>query len=370
MTKKRVKTQSSTLSPPVINNRKLPIGAVDKRIKISVASTIPTMEAINAKKKRYTAISFFSGIGGSSVGLKWAGFNVLYANEFVPNAAHNYKLNAPDTIVDRRDIRKINAKKLMAKLGLKRGQLDLMDASPPCKVFSPAQARKQGAELGCILPYSEGIKQRVDDLFLEAIRMLRGFMPKTFIMENVEGLSEHVNRGILVEVLDGMENAGYLVEARILDGSRMGIPQKRRRLIFVGIRKDLVRKFGLKPVFPAPTENEAYVSDFLPHIAKVKTAAGFKSSQRAYDAITASDHSIGYTGLFSRGGWVETVKGNHRRFTINELYRMFGFPDDFKLVGSFVQRWERLGRSHAPPMMYAVARLVAKELRKIGDHNE
>lgn len=332
---------------------------------ISTPSSIPTMEKINAKKKKYKAISFFSGIGGSSVGLKWAGFDVLYANEFIPNAAHNYKLNAPDTRVDSRDIRKIDPEKLLVKLGLKRGELDLMDASPPCKVFSPAQARKQGAELGCVLPYSEGVHQRVDDLFFEATRMLDFIKPKMFIMENVEGLSEHVNRGILIEVFDSMKKAGYVVEARVLDGSRMGIPQKRRRLIFVGVRKDLHRKYGLTPQFPKPSINEAYVADFLPHIVRVKTAAGFKSASRAYDAITASDHSIGFTGLFSRGGWIETASGEKRRFTINELYRMFGFPDDFKLVGSFVQQWERLGRSHAPPMMYAVARLAARELSKI-----
>ncbi len=346
-----------------INQRKLPIGALDKAVKIDKPSSVPTMKKILAMKKPFKAASFFSGCGGASVGLKWAGFDVIYANEFVPNAAHNYKLNAPGVVLDKRDIRKVRGPEVLKRLGLKPGQLDLLDGSPPCKVFSSSKAHTQGSELGLVLPYSEGIKQRVDDLFFEQIRLIKVIKPRTFILENVEGLGDHVNRGVLVEILNAIEKAGYTVEARILDGSRMGIPQKRRRMIFVGVRNDLV-KLGFAPVFPKPQTKESTVAEFLPHIVKVKTTKGFRASNRAYDCITASDHSIGYTGLFSRGGWVETASGKHRRFTINELHRMFGFPDDFKLEGSFVQRWERLGRSHSPVMMHAVAQEVADKILK------
>ncbi len=345
----------------MISERKLPIGATLKEPKIATKPYVPSMAKINAKPKRFKAMSFFSGCGGGSTGLKMAGFDVLYANEFVPNAAHNYKLNAPSTLVDKRDIRKVRGPELLKKFGLKRGQLDLLEASPPCKLFSKAQARKGGADLGCVIPYSEGIKQRVDDLFMEQIRILRVVMPKVFVMENVDGMADHVNRGILAEVMEQMEQSGYVIEARILDGSYLGVPQKRRRLIFIGVRKDLARA-GLKPVFPKPSKTQTTVSEVLPHIAKIRTPSGFQPANQPYNCITASDHSIGFTAKFSQGAWVETVNGEKRRFTIGELRRMFSFPDDFKLEGSYIQQFERLGRSHLPLQMYKVASLIADEI--------
>lgn len=345
-----------------VNSRKMPIGATWEEPTLTVPPYMPSMGKINAKKKKYTAFSFFSGTGGSSTGLKMAGFAVLYANEFVPNALHNYRLNAPDTVVDKRDIRKVRGPELLKKFGLKRGQLDLLEGSPPCKAFSHAQARKGGDDFGKVIPYSEGVKQRVDDLFFEQIRLIEYLKPRTISLENVDGLARHVNRGILIEVIEKLEDAGYVVEARILDGAFLGVPQHRRRLIIVGVRKDIVKKLGVHPVFPKPNKREATVAEHLPHIVKIRTPRGFESANQAYGTITASDHSIGYTALFSNGAWVETKDGTRRRFTIGELKRMFSFPDDFKLEGSFIQQFERLGRSHLPMQMYRVASMIAKEI--------
>jgi DNA (cytosine-5)-methyltransferase 1 len=339
---------------------KLPKGASAKIIEFKQPSRVPSITEINDKPKRWKALSFFSGCGGGSTGLKWAGFDVLYANEFVPNAAKNYKLNSPSTIVDTRDIRKVTGKSILKKLGLKRGQVDLIEASPPCKGFSSTRASKKGSDFGVIVKYSEGIKQRIDDLFFEFLRIADEIKPKVFVMENVDGLANHVNKGILVEILDNVERIGYTVEARILDLSLLGWPQRRKRMIFVCVRNDLVKK-GFKPVFPKPAEKEATVASMFPYIERIRIGSGFVSPDRASPCITASDHSIGFTARFSCGGWIETRNG-YRRYTIQELKRMFGFPDDFQLKGSFIQQWERLGRSHAPPQMYKIAKTIEKHI--------
>ncbi len=229
-----------------------------------------------------------------------------------------------------------------------------------CKGFSNARALKKGDDFGVEVKYSEGIKQRVDDLFFEQVRLINDLKPKVAVLENVDGLANHINRGILVEILDAIEAIGYTVEARILDLSYLGFPQRRKRMIFVCVRRDLV-KFGLLPVFPAPREKATVLTDFFPYIERVKIGKGFVSANRPSPCITASDHSIGFTGKFSCGGWIE-AGGKYRRFTIQELKRMFGFPDDFRLLGDFIQQWERLGRCQAPPQMYLIARKIVKEI--------
>lgn len=83
----------------------------------------------------YSAVSTFSGCGGSCLGYRMAGFKVLWASEFIPAAQGVYKLNHPDSILDTRDIRKVKPEEILEAIGLKKGELDLMDGSPPCASF-------------------------------------------------------------------------------------------------------------------------------------------------------------------------------------------------------------------------------------------
>ena len=94
--------------------------------------TIPSMQDINRLKKRYTCVSTFSGCGGSSTSNKLAGLNVLWANEFIPAAQDTYRENHPSTILDCRDIRQVTAKDILKATGLKKGELDMFEGSPPC----------------------------------------------------------------------------------------------------------------------------------------------------------------------------------------------------------------------------------------------
>ena len=98
---------------------------------------LPSMEDIKkVKSNGYKVISTFSGCGGSSLGYKLAGYKVIWANEFIPRAAEVYKLNHNGVTINSNDIRKINPEDILKETGLKKGELDLLDGSPPCATFS------------------------------------------------------------------------------------------------------------------------------------------------------------------------------------------------------------------------------------------
>lgn len=321
---------------------------------------MPTMREINAMRKKYTCVSTFSGCGGSSTGNKLAGFDVLYANEFIPAAQDTYRANHPSTHLDVRDIRKVSAKEILKITGLKKGELDLFEGSPPCSAFSTAGTRESG--WGTTKKYSDDAEQRVDDLFFEYVRLLKGLMPKVFVAENVDGLVKGVAKGYFIEIFNALQACGYHVEARVLNSAFLGVPQARRRLIFVGVRKDL----GYMPVFPKPRKVPLTVREVLPNIAYIKTKAQgmltYVPSTVPSPTITASDGSTSETAGFSCGGFVEDKRGDRRKYKISELRKLFSFPEDFVLTGDFEQRWERLGRSVPPLMMYAVGKNIIRHI--------
>lgn len=336
-----------------------------------VPFAVPSIKKINNHPKRYKSISLFAGCGGSSTGMKMAGFDVIYANEFVDIAADTYAANAAShTKVDRTDIRKIKFTSLMRELGLKEGELDHMDGSPPCSSFSTAGKREE--DWGKEKAYSEDKVQRTDDLFHEFCRALRAFKPKTFDAENVSGLVKGMAKGYFREIAKHLEDCGYVVAAQLLDASWLGVPQARQRIVFVGVRKDIAKKYGFKPVFPKPLYRQVTVRECLPDIARIKTKVQsvikYVDSNRPNSTITASDSLTSPTAKFSDGGYIETFGGEQRKYDIDELRVICGFPKDFKLLGTYEQQFERLGRSHVPVQMYWVCKTIADEiLDKIGD---
>jgi DNA (cytosine-5)-methyltransferase 1 len=132
---------------------------------------LPSMEDIKkVEPNGYKVVSTFSGCGGSSLGYKLAGYKVIWANEFIPRAAEVYKLNHNGTPINSNDIRNIKPEDILKETGLKKGELDLLDGSPPCATFSMSGKREQ--HWNKVKKYSD-TKQRTDDLFLEYIRILR-----------------------------------------------------------------------------------------------------------------------------------------------------------------------------------------------------
>lgn len=351
--------------------------------------SIPSMKEINnLEKNGFKVISTFSGGGGSCLGYKMAGYDVIWANEFIPEAQKTYRANFSDTILDKRDIREIDPEDILKATGLKKGELDIFDGSPPCSAFSVAGRREKG--WGEVKAYSD-TKQRVDDLFFEYIRILEGLQPKVFIAENVPGLTKGKAKGYFKLILKALKEAGYRVKVKKLIASRLGCPQKRERLIFVGVRKDL----GLEPVFPEPFSYEYTIRDAFQNLPgsnrksaewvfdniknykiyqmitqlpiNPKKAIGadeitgnswFSLVRPSYDlpcpTITAT------TGCLSAASVVHPYED--RKFTIEELKRLTTIPDDFILTGGYKEQAERLGRMVPSIMMKNIAKTIEEEI--------
>lgn len=366
---------------------------------------VPDMVDINRIKWNGLKVaSTFSGTGGSCLGYRLAGYKVVWANEFIPIAQESYRANFPDTRLDCRDIKLVKPQDIFDVTGLKEGELDLFDGSPPCQSFSSAGKREKGWGKG--KTYENGIKQNNEDLFFEYIRLLEGLKPKVFIAENVSGLVKGTAKGYFIEILKRLKACGYNVEAKLLDAQWLGVPQARQRIIFIGVRNDL----GLSPVFPKPLPYRYSVRDALPHVSAIMQWGQFENKSGERERISSnlpsptvrassggSQHFTAEVVIHDTGNFASCVpitdkpcpsitigingsnschyliagKGNgdtetgrkpdgieRRKFTIDELKRICAFPDDFILRGSYAQQWERLGNSVPPVMMQHIATAV------------
>lgn len=183
-----------------------------------------------------TAVGSFSGCGGASLGLRMAGWRVAAAIEFVPEAARTYRANFPDTHVFEQDIRTLDPRDVLRVAGKDVGELDLFEGSPPCASFSSAGMRERG--WGTEKRYSD-VRQQTDDLFDHYVRMIEGMRPRAFLAENVPGME----MGDALEYKQRAGNAlaalGYSVRAEVVNAAAFGVPQERRRLIFIGLRRDV-----------------------------------------------------------------------------------------------------------------------------------
>lgn len=234
------------------------------------------------------AVGSFSGCGGSTLGMKLAGWNVEAAVEFIPAAAETYRANFPFTQLLERDVRKVTPEEILNLLGLSEGELDCFEGSPPCASFSSAGSGSK--HWGKEKKYSDS-KQRTDDLFFEWLRILRGLMPRTFIAENVPGmlttkaLGEYTHR-----ITKLLGECGYRVTARVLNAASYGVPQERRRLIFVGVRMDVPGEF----VWPAPTTP-------VPHTLRQALAVAGESSAEVLAGSSMEGYAVGRTWEWKKG---------------------------------------------------------------------
>jgi len=304
----------------------------------------------------FTVASTFSGCGGSSLGYKMAGFKVVWASEFIEAAQATYRANHPDTILDCRDIRTVKPEEVLNALGMKSGQLDLLDGSPPCASFSTAGKREAG--WGKVKKYSDKT-QRTDDLFYEYVRLLKGIQPKVFVAENVSGLVKGTAKGYFLEILAALKASGYRVTCRVLDAQWLGVPQQRQRTIFIGVREDL----NLEPAHPKPLAYRYSVRDALPWIMDARQSKVFNEPDRVF--TNTPSPSVTTLGIGAKRNDCVMVESNtdsaeieKRKFTIAELRRICAFPDDFILLGTYAQQWERLGRAVPPVMMSHVAATI------------
>ncbi len=198
-----------------------------------------TLKDANFTKDKGKVFSCFACGGGSTMGYKLAGFDVLGCNEIDPKmmgayiANHNPKysfLEPIQTFKERND------------LPQELYELDILDGSPPCSSFSMAGNREK--DWGKEKKFREGqAKQILDTLFFDFIDLAKKLQPKIVIAENVKGLLFGSAKSYVKRIYESFDLAGYYVQHFLLDASKMGVPQRRERVFFIALRKDLAESY-------------------------------------------------------------------------------------------------------------------------------
>lgn len=167
-------------------------------------------------------VALFSGCGGLDLGFSQAGFSIAWSNENDKSIWETYEKNHVDTILDKRDIRNISTKEIPDCIGIIGG--------PPCQSWSEGGAQR-------------GIDDERGQLFLDYIRILEDKQPLFFLAENVSGILQKKHSKAFSDIMNSFESAGYLVSYQLINTKSYGIPQDRKRVIIVGYRSDINKKF-------------------------------------------------------------------------------------------------------------------------------
>jgi len=170
------------------------------------------------------AIDLFSGCGGLTQGLRDAGFRVLAGVEFDELAAASYRRNHRRVVVFQEDIRDLRPIQFRRQFRLERGELDLLAGCPPCQAFS---------SMRCLNGSRRTRDKDSKDLVLEFLRFVRGLLPKVIMIENVPRLAS--DRRIR-DVQRQLHDLGYEGEPAVLNAADFGVPQRRRRMIYIASR--------------------------------------------------------------------------------------------------------------------------------------
>lgn len=292
-----------------------------------------------------------------------AGYRELLAIDFDENSRQVFELNFPDVKFWKADIRGISAESILEATGLKSGELDVLDGSPPCQGFSTAGKRD--------------VDDSRNDLFLEFCRLLKGLRPRAFVMENVSGMAKGKMRGRFNEILRELRSCGYSVRCKLLNAANYGVPQARQRLFFVGIRLDISGAVSSLDWYPSPAGKPKTVANAIMGMEQSGGGIAPKNKARHLAKMIKPGENGGkihpkrhYFGLM-RLAWnrpantiIRTMDPSYagmlhpsedRYLTIAELKRIASFPDSFQFTGKFEEQWARIGNAVMPLQMKAVA---------------
>ena len=190
-------------------------------------------------KDKGKVFSCFACGGGSTMGYKLAGFDVLGCNEIDPKLIEAYKANHKPKYAY---LEPIQTFKLRKDLPKELYELDILDGSPPCSSFSMAGNREK--DWGKNKVFREGQAMQVlDTLFFDFIDLAKELQPKVVVAENVKGLLLGNAKSYVIQIYKAFDEAGYTCQHFLLDASKMGVPQRRERVFFIALRKDLADQF-------------------------------------------------------------------------------------------------------------------------------
>ncbi len=266
-------------------------------------------------------IDLFSGIGGFHQGASWAGGECVLASDIYEIANKTYKENYG--IEPRGDIYEIQGSDIP--------DFDLLCAGFPCQAFSQVGQRK-------------GFEDERGILIFQVIRILREKKPKAFILENVKGLLSIQGGKIYNLIVEKLNDVGYNVYTKVLEAKDYGTPQLRKRLFFVGIRKDINTDFE----FPSPVPLKYTFSEIM----------GGKTEREYSFTIRIGGRRSGINNRFNWDAY--RVDGQVRYITPEECLLLHGFPKDFKLCGNESQKYHQVGNS----VSCCIVNELVKQLQK------
>ncbi len=314
--------------------------------------------------KDYKVLELFAGAGGLAVGLEMAGLKCVALNEIDKWACQTLRINRPNWKVLEGDIKTFNFLEY-------KNKVDIVTGGFPCQAFSYA-----GKKLG--------MADARGTLFYEFARVVKEVNPPICIGENVRGLLTHENGKTLQGMISILDEIGYnVVPVQVLKAINFKVPQKRERLILVGIRKDI----GLNYEYPKPYKRIYNLKDALKkgelfncNVPKSLGVKYPKSKIEVLDLVPPKGYwrdlpleiqkkfmggsfylGGGKTGIARRIGWDEPCltltcspaqkqterchPEETRPFTVREYARIQTFPDDWKFEGSLAQQYKQIGNA-------------------------
>ena len=381
----------------------------------------------SSDRKLFTYISFFAGGGGSSAGYKLACGDCRFVNEFQQLAVDTYLENWPNTPHICGDIKNVTGKQIMEMTGLKVGELDILDGSPPCPPFSMSGTKQKGWGKE---KTAYGMKQKnIEDLTWEMIRIAGEMMPKVIVCENVKGLTMDYAKDHLNRMVTDFEALGYTTEFKVLNGIHFGVPQKRQRVFIISVRNDVMDDIGMPwmvvyngNIFPDPNvDEEPTLEDAIGDLRldnensveavelceAMKKSAKYKWLKRLpknpdkvvsvgddvvgpwWDKVIAhrkkmgkelperkssfyqsrrvpwnqASHTLSEQGLQTSLA-VHLQAEEDRVYTCKESKRLMTLPEDYKLTGTLNERLARMGLMVAPMCMKYVAESIYEKVLK------
>ncbi len=324
-------------------------------------------------KNKGKVFSCFACGGGSTMGYKLSGFDVIGCNEIDPKMIDAYITNHHPKYSF---LEPIQTFKLRNDLPQELYELDILDGSPLCSSFSLSGNREK--DWGKEKVFREGqAKQVLDTLFFDFIDLAKKLQPKIVVAENVKGLLLCKAIIYVRKIYEEFDKAGYYVQHFLLDASKMGVPQRRERVFFIALRKDLAGKFmkqvnmftKLPELLLEFNERGILFSEFADYegeniseyakkawdnrketdkcIAESKKRCGMKVSDT--NTFYVYDNKICNT-LTSKGKHCSLLYSKPIRLSKSEFFNIASFPQDYKCDKN---KWGYIVGMSVPPIMIA-----------------
>ncbi len=335
----------------------------------------------------YKSIELFAGAGGLALGLEKAGFEHIGLIEFDKSAAETLSKNRKKWNVLCEDVEIVAQRNLEKEFNIKKGELDLLSGGAPCQSFSYAGKRL-------------GLNDVRGTMFYHYATFLDKLQPKMFLFENVRGLLTHDKGRTYETILNIFEDEGYTTFHSVLNAWDYGVPQKRERLITIGIRNDLAEKCTFS--FPKPHKYKPVVRDIKLDVNPDKEhCARYSANKEKVFALvppggywrdidpaiakeymkTCWDMEGGRTGILRRIGLDEpslavlTNPGMKqtdrchplevRPFSVRENARLQSFPDSWKFCGTLSAQYKQVGNAVPVNLAKEIGKSIIKTLEML-----